>query len=136
MLFLENCALQPLNLNVRFHGDSAMPRFAAVVFALSFLSSLCFAGEGEDQANSFASIYATLCMKNLNNLEALREKLSAIPKLPAEKAAHFLLAMRVMPGRFQISTGPLFLPCLMTRIFAWCMCEGQIPRRQNSSLLI
>ena len=67
-----------------------MPRFAAALFVLSFLSSLCFAGEGEDQANSFASIYASLCMKNLNDLEALREKLNAIPKLPAEKAAHFL----------------------------------------------
>ena len=67
-----------------------MPRFAAVLFALSFLSSVCFADEGEDQANSFANIYASLCLKNLSNLEALREKLKPMPKLPPEKAAHFL----------------------------------------------
>lgn len=67
-----------------------MPRLAAVLFALSFLSSICFAGEGEDQANSFANIYASLCLKNLSNLEALREKLKPMPKLPPEKAAHFL----------------------------------------------
>lgn len=67
-----------------------MPRFSAVLFALSFLPSICFAGEGEDQANSFANIYASLCLKNLPNLEALREKLKPMPKLPPEKAAHFL----------------------------------------------
>ena len=48
------------------------------------------ASEGENQASSFANIYASLCLKNLNNLDALREKLKPMPKLPKEKASHFL----------------------------------------------
>lgn len=57
---------------------------------LSLTSNVCFAVEGEDQANSFANIYASLCLKNLSNLETLREKLKPMPKLPPEKAAMFL----------------------------------------------
>ena len=57
---------------------------------LGLASNVCFASEGEDQANSFANIYASLCLKNLTNLEALREKLKPMPKLPPEKAAMFL----------------------------------------------
>lgn len=44
----------------------------------------------ERQADSFANIYASLCVKHLGNLGALRETLQAMPKLPPEKAAHFL----------------------------------------------
>jgi hypothetical protein len=67
-----------------------MPRFIAAIFAFGLTSNICLASEGEDQANSFASIYASLCLKNLSNLEALREKLKPMPKLPPEKAAMFL----------------------------------------------
>ena len=67
-----------------------MPRFFAAILFLSLTSNVCFAGEGEDQANSFANIYASLCLKNLSNLETLREKLKPVPKLPPEKAAMFL----------------------------------------------
>jgi hypothetical protein len=57
---------------------------------LTLTPTACFASEGDDQANSFANIYASLCLKNLSNLEGLREKLKPMPKLPPEKAAHFL----------------------------------------------
>nr|GFD23927.1 hypothetical protein [Tanacetum cinerariifolium] len=48
------------------------------------------ASEGNDQANSFAKIYTTLCLQNLPELEVLRQKLAPMPKLPVEKAALFL----------------------------------------------
>ena len=67
-----------------------MPRFIAAILMFGLTSSICLAGEGEDQANSFANIYASLCLKNLSNLDALREKLKPMPKLPPEKAAMFL----------------------------------------------
>lgn len=67
-----------------------MQKFIAATLMLSLASNVCFAGESEDQANSFANIYASLCLKNLSNLEALREKLKPMPKLPPEKAAMFL----------------------------------------------
>ncbi|OCR26203.1 hypothetical protein AFK24_05820 [Pseudomonas syringae] len=50
----------------------------------------CLASEGDDQANAFAKIYASLCLQNLQNLEGLREKLKPMPKLPPDKAALFL----------------------------------------------
>lgn len=56
----------------------------------SLFSTMCFAGEAEDQANSFSNIYLTLCMKYVSNLDELREKLKPVPKLPADKAVHFL----------------------------------------------
>jgi len=67
-----------------------MPRLVAAILMLGLASNICLASEGEDQANSFANIYASVCLKNLTNLDALREKLSPIPKLPPEKAAMFL----------------------------------------------
>ncbi|MHC8293723.1 NMCC_0638 family (lipo)protein [Pseudomonas sp. LB3P58] len=67
-----------------------MPRFFATLLMITLGTNACLASEGDDQANSFAKIYASLCMKNLPNLEALREKLRPIPSLPPEKAALFL----------------------------------------------
>lgn len=67
-----------------------MSKVFAALLILGLTSNGCFAGEGEDQANSFANIYASLCLKNLSNLDALREKLKPVPKLPPEKAAMFL----------------------------------------------
>lgn len=50
----------------------------------------CYAGEIEDQASSFAKIYASTCLKHLTNLDELRVNLKSIKKLPPEKAALFL----------------------------------------------
>ena len=61
---------------------------ATLLIALS--TNACFAGASDDQANSFAKVYLSLCMKHLMNLDELREKLRPIPSLPAEKAALFL----------------------------------------------
>ncbi|MCC6917260.1 hypothetical protein [Nitrosomonas sp.] len=68
-----------------------MPKFIATLAIFSLISNFSFAAtDGENQASSFANIYASLCLKHLNNLEALHEKLEPMPKLPPEKAAHFL----------------------------------------------
>lgn len=57
---------------------------------IALASNNCFASDAENQANAFANIYASLCLKNLTNLEGLREKLRVMPKLPPEKSALFL----------------------------------------------
>lgn len=67
-----------------------MPRLIAALLALVLTPTVCLGGEGDDQANSFAKIYASLCMKNLLDLEALRTQLKPMPKLPPDKAALFL----------------------------------------------
>lgn len=67
-----------------------MHRLATALLALTLTPGLSIASEGEDQAKSFANIYASLCMRNLSDLEALREKLKSLHKLPPDKAAHFL----------------------------------------------
>lgn len=68
-----------------------MPRCMVAIVILALTSNFSLAAtEGENQASSFANIYASLCLKHLNNLEALREKLKPMPKLPPEKAVHFL----------------------------------------------
>lgn len=68
-----------------------MPKFIAILLTLTLAASnVCLASEGDDQANSFAKIYSSLCLKNLTNLEALRQKLKPMPALPPEKAGLFL----------------------------------------------
>lgn len=67
-----------------------MSRIFATLIVLTLGTNVCLANEGDDQANSFARLYSSLCMKSLPNLEALREKLRPIPSLPPEKAALFL----------------------------------------------
>ncbi|OWW18058.1 NMCC_0638 family (lipo)protein [Noviherbaspirillum denitrificans] len=67
-----------------------MLKLAAAILALGLVSTSCIASEGEDQANAFANIYASLCMKELANLAGLRARLAPMPKLPLEKAAPFL----------------------------------------------
>jgi hypothetical protein len=67
-----------------------MPRFFPALLILSLALNECLASEGDDQANAFARIYASLCLKNLQNLEGLREKLKPMPALPPDKAALFL----------------------------------------------
>lgn len=44
----------------------------------------------EQQAESFANIFATTCAKYASNLAALRTKLAPLPTMPADKAAYFL----------------------------------------------
>lgn len=67
-----------------------MSRFFVTLLMITLGTNACLASEGDDQASSFAKIFASLCMKNLPNLEALREKLRPIPSLPPEQAALFL----------------------------------------------
>lgn len=67
-----------------------MLRFIAVILMVTLTSNVCFGSEGDDQAHSFAYLYSSLCLLNLADLDALREKLKPVPKLPAENAAFFL----------------------------------------------
>lgn len=110
-----------------------MPRVVVALLILGLTSNFCFADEGENQANSFANIYASLCMKNLTNLEGLREKLKPMPKLPAEKATHFLAGNPgdAWPVPDKHGTFVLALPS-GKNLCAVCTCEGQTPRPQRS----
>ncbi|MDD2800782.1 MAG: hypothetical protein PHE96_04925 [Methylococcales bacterium] len=67
-----------------------MRTFIFSVFICAVTSNSCLASEAENQAESFANTYASICMKNLTNLEGLREKLKDMPKLPPEKSVQFL----------------------------------------------
>lgn len=67
-----------------------MSRRALALLMLGLMSHACFAGAGEDQAKSFANLYASLCLRNVANLDALREKQKSAPKLAPDKAATFL----------------------------------------------
>lgn len=64
----------------------------AAVFVGALFSAPLRAEGGDPKAEFFAKLYASMCMKNLNNLEALRNQLTKnnLPKLPPEKAALFL----------------------------------------------
>ena len=67
-----------------------MLRFITVILMLTLTSTACFGSEGDKQANSFFYLYSSLCLKNLVDLDALREKLKPVPKFPPEHAALFL----------------------------------------------
>jgi hypothetical protein len=67
-----------------------MKKIILALTLFGMISTSALANEGVDQANSFSNIYLTLCMKYVSNLDELREKLKPVPKLPAEKAVHFL----------------------------------------------
>lgn len=62
----------------------------AVILAALFTTDAALASDGRQQAESFANIYASTCIKHLNNLDDLREKLQSAHQLPPEKAAQFL----------------------------------------------
>jgi len=53
-------------------------------------SNICLAENSQLQAESFAKTYSSACLKNLTNLESLRNRLKNQPKLPPEKSSHFL----------------------------------------------
>lgn len=54
------------------------------LFLVVLATNSCFAGEAEDQADGFANIYGSLCLKNITNLDRLRETLKDVPKLAPE----------------------------------------------------
>ena len=65
---------------------------ALVAFAFS---SINYAQEATIKSDSFIGSYVTICMQNLNNLEALRSRLiqDKIPKFPPEQGKNFLMGM-------------------------------------------
>jgi len=67
-----------------------MRNLLAVLVVLISSVNICVANEAKKQANAFAKIYSSLCLKNLSNLEDLRRQLKSVPKLPEKKAEHFL----------------------------------------------
>ena len=66
-----------------------MLRFLALA-AVAIGTSNCIADEAQDQAGAFAKMYGSLCLHNLPDLQALRDKLAPMPKLPPDQAALFL----------------------------------------------
>jgi hypothetical protein len=67
-----------------------MPKQAVLLIVFSLVAGTAWSNEGEDQANSFANIFSTICLKNLTKLTELRQQLKPLPKLPPEKAAAFI----------------------------------------------
>lgn len=47
-------------------------------------------GDPEKQADAFSRIYATFCLKHINELEKLRQRMTTAPQVPKEKAVNFL----------------------------------------------
>ncbi|HEY1147973.1 MAG TPA: hypothetical protein VGF27_05330 [Pseudoduganella sp.] len=66
--------------------------FRPYVLATLLVPAIAGAADMDPKAEVFSSLFASLCMKNLHNLEGLRNQLATaqVPKLPAEKAAPFL----------------------------------------------
>lgn len=66
--------------------------FTLLVFVGTLFSVPSRAQGTDPKAEFFAKLYASMCMKNLHNLEALRSQLikNNLPKLSPEKAALFL----------------------------------------------
>jgi len=59
--------------------------------ALSLATAIsCTAAFADPAADSFANIYATTCLKHLDDLKTLRAMLERAPRLPPEKASQFL----------------------------------------------
>jgi hypothetical protein len=58
----------------------------------SLFTGICYAEGPDSKANYFASLYASLCMKNVNDVGALRTTLigKGLPKFPPQQAALFL----------------------------------------------
>lgn len=76
-----------------------MRRFLALALLLA-AAPCCLArtildGDADKQADAFSRIYATFCLKHINELGKLRDRLAFTPRLPPEKAAGFL---RGQPG--------------------------------------
>jgi hypothetical protein len=65
---------------------------SATVLATLAFSFSAHAEETDGRTELFAKLYLNLCMKNINNLEALRTQLTTnkLPKFPPEQAKHFL----------------------------------------------
>lgn len=62
--------------------------FTTIVILVA--SNICLAEDSQLQAESFAKTYASFCLKNITNLENLRNQLKDQPKLPPEKSSQFL----------------------------------------------
>ncbi len=61
-----------------------------VLLTALFSAEAALASDSRKQAESFADIYASTCIRHMANLDSLREKLQGAPQLPPEKAIHFL----------------------------------------------
>jgi hypothetical protein len=66
-----------------------MRSLISFIFALITASS-CTVAHADPAADSFVNIYATTCLKYINDLKSLRAILERTPKLPPEKASQFL----------------------------------------------
>ncbi len=75
---------------MKFHAFTAIMAIATLAF-----SPTNYAQETAIKPDSFIGSYLTICMQNLNNLEALRSRLiqNQIPKFPSEQAKNFLMGM-------------------------------------------
>ncbi len=66
-----------------------------IAIATLAYSTTNYAQEAAIKSDSFIGSYLTICMQNLNNLEALRSRLiqNQLPKFPPAQAENFLMGM-------------------------------------------
>lgn len=83
----------------QLNADTRRPNMLRRLSLLAALAGLSLQAQAQDpasQADSFANIYASTCLKHLPDLGALTRQLDSLPSFPPEKAAHFLQGQ---PGR-------------------------------------
>ena len=61
-----------------------------VATAASCFANPLVAGDPEKQAAAFARIYATFCLKHINEIDKLRDSLAFSPRLPPEETKKLL----------------------------------------------
>ena len=83
-----NLGVRPLHINAK-QIVRRMKQLIVISVAMCAAVNVC-AQEASQQADSFANIYASTCLKHLSNLDSLRGKLASMPNLPPEKASNFL----------------------------------------------
>lgn len=62
----------------------------ASALILILAANECFAEDGKLQAEAFNNLYTGVCLKNINNLDKLRDQLKNAPQMPAEHARKLL----------------------------------------------
>jgi hypothetical protein len=67
-----------------------MKKLIFIAICLLVNINVSHADNSGKQSKSFIKIYSSLCLKHLNNLDELRNKLSDLPKLPPNKSSIFL----------------------------------------------
>lgn len=76
---------------------------------LAVLSPFCLAEDGKAQARTFDDIYRSLCLKNINNLNKLKEQLALSPQMSPEQTRQILRGAKGFAWRIPSDEGAFIL---------------------------